>query len=191
MDCCLSGGAIGADLAWGDAARYAGHDVIHFSFARHRSEVPSRQIVRLSDADLRTADPHVAAAGELIQRRLPQNFYTANLLRRNWFQVRDADACYAVSTIKDGLVQGGTGWAVAMFLLRHDLAACPLYVFEQNLCRWFTWTGAGDCWQPLYEPPRPSGRWAGIGSRDLHFIGRLAINTLFDYRPRERRRLAA
>lgn len=179
---CLSGGAIGADLLWGKVAGLKGHGVVHFSFKRHRTGAPRHEIVELSAQQLQEADHYCRNAGNYICRHFPPNSnFVANLLRRNWYQVRDADACYAISSIKDGMVQGGTGWATAMFILKHNMVKCPVYVFDQDVSHWFQWTGAA--WEPIYEPPPPQGVWAGIGTRKLNWVGSLAIKVLMDYAP--------
>lgn len=180
-DWCLSGGADNADLAWGEAAKHAGHGVIHFSFAGHRSAAPSSEIVRLNTQALEAADLRCMRANLTLRRKFPpKSLRVRNLLRRNWYQVETAGSCYAVSTLVDGQVAGGTAWAVAMFLDKHDSAPCAAYVFDQVACRWFRWSGF---WEPIYEPPVPAGIWAGIGSRQLTPIGRLAINVALNYWP--------
>nr|DAR97123.1 MAG TPA: YspA [Caudoviricetes sp.] len=35
-----------------------------------------------------------------------------NLLSRNYAQVKNADAIFAVGQLNNGIVDGGTGWAV-------------------------------------------------------------------------------
>src|SRR5574343_314486 len=98
---CLSGGAKGADLQWGMTAGYAGHTVFHFSFANHRSLAPSDEVVVLSHEQLVLADEYLLKANETLKRHFPpKNDFATNLLRRNWYQVRDSDAVYAVSTLK-------------------------------------------------------------------------------------------
>jgi len=176
---CLSGGADGADLMWGMCSGTAGHSVLHFSFAGHRSAVPPSEIVVLSDELLREADPYLIKANKTMHRRFPsQSPHVNNLLRRNWYQVRDAESCYAVSTIKDGIVQGGTSWAISLFQDRFDRGPCPAYVYCQEQGYWFEWTGE---WTRIYEPPTPAGVWAGIGSRALNPGGKLAIRVLLNY----------
>lgn len=176
MSVCLSGGAKGADLAWGIAAEMAGHDVVHFVFEGHRSK--ARHAVVLSEDELRSADPFLKRANATLRRRWPvANPFVANLLRRNWYQVRDADAVYAVSSIgDDGLVSGGTAWAVQMFLDRFAATPCPAYVYDQAAAQWYAWRSA---WEPIESPPPPEGRWAGIGSRDLKTTGLEAITQVF------------
>lgn len=190
---CLSGGAIGADLMWGMVAGSAGHTVVHWSFNEHKSNAPTSEIVTLTKAQLRLADQHCALAAPSLNRPWPpRRAYVQNLLRRNWYQVETAQSCYAVSSFKlnptqriaigeaipGAMVQGGTAWAVQMFIDKHNGQACPCYVFDHSCCYWFEWTGV---WTRIYEPPRPHGIWAGIGTRKLDKIGRLAIRVLLGY----------
>lgn len=193
---CLSGGADGSDLQWGMTAGKAGHGVIHWGFKGHKSSAPKSEIVILPQSELDTADPHCAKANETLKRRWPPQWKNVgNLLRRNWFQVCFSESCYAVSTLKhvipgasipigaealNAIVQGGTGWAVQMFIDLHDGNACPCYVFDQDAGYWFEWKGV---WVRIYEPPKPQGIWAGIGTRKIEFAGKLAIRTLMDYKP--------
>ena len=177
---CLSGGAEGADLAWGSAATEANHSVVHFTFKSHRTNAPKEQICLLDDGFLRAADPACHKANETLKRHFPpRSPFAANLLRRNWYQIKDSTACYAISTIKNGVVQGGTSWATAMFIDKYDQATCPCYVFCQEAVHWFEWTGE---WTPIYEPPIPTGVYTGIGSRNLTMVGSLAINILMNHK---------
>jgi hypothetical protein len=191
---CLSGGADGADLQWGMVAGSIGHRVVHFSFEGERTSAPETEVVRLTTAQLLTADAHCRKANRTLQRRFPtKSARTNNLLRRNWYQVQPSHACYAISTfdlvpgptiplgtvLRDLRVKGGTAWAVQMFIDKHGGAACPCYLFDQVLCHWFQWIGDG--WQRIYQPPKPSGIYAGIGRRDLLAMGRLAIRVLMEY----------
>jgi hypothetical protein len=175
-NCCLSGGAIGADTLWGTAAKSIDHQVIHFSFKGHKiSRNPD--VVVLPEAILATADQHCLKANEILKRKYPpRSRYVQSLLRRNWFQVESSKSLYAISHFERGLVAGGTSWAVLMFLRKFNFAACPAYVFDQELCHWYEWNGG--FWQDIYEPPPPRDVWTGIGTRDIGFTGRLAINVL-------------
>lgn len=184
---CLSGGAEGADLAWGTAARESGHKVTHFSFHDHRTNAPQDEVYRLSQNQLEAATPQCLKANLSLRRRFPPDReFVKKLLQRDWYQTESANSLYAVShfdTRNKNVVAGGTGWAVQMFLDRHARKTCSAYVFDQTICRWYHWIGV---WQPIYEPPRPLGVWAGIGAQNLNLVGRLAINVLLDYWPREK-----
>jgi len=176
---CLSGGAEGADILWGKCAKATGFQVIHWSFSGHKSNAEKQDIFYLNDQQLEEADAACLQASKNLKRYFPpKNKFIQNLLRRNYYQVAWSDSVYAISTIQNGMVMGGTGWAVQMFLDRHDNAPCNAYVFCQNECRWYKWDGL---WNTIYEPPTPSGIWAGVGSRDLKTTGKLAIEVLLNY----------
>jgi hypothetical protein len=178
---CLSGGADGADLMWGQAAKLAGHGLIHFSFDGAHSVAMKADVVRLSPAMLAAADPFCVQANATLHRQYPpRSKYVRRLLQRNWYQVESSESLYAISRIANGQVAGGTAWAVEMFLNINKRAACPAYVFDQEDCRWYQWNGA---WETIYEPPRPRGIWTGIGSRKINVLGRLAIGASLDYWP--------
>ena len=190
---CLSGGADGSDLQFGMCAGALGHGVIHFSFKGHETLAPETEVVILTEHQLAAADARCRVANRTLRRRFPaKSLKVTNLLRRDWYQVESAQSCYAVSTfdIPSGetiplgtvfraKVDGGTAWAVQMFIDRHK-AMGPCYVFDQVVCHWFQWVGDG--WQCIYEPPKPAGIYAGIGARRLLPIGKLAIRVLMDYK---------
>lgn len=175
---CMSGGAEGADLAWGEAARKANHGVIHYSFDGHRTRARQDEVVILTPAQLAEADPFCRQANAHLGRHFPpRSEFVANLLRRDYFQVKDASRLYAVSAIDHkGMVAGGTAWAVMMFLVKHSLLPCGAFVFDQERGSWFTWEGH---WEPVGRPPTPSGIYAGVGTRRLGRRGRDAIDAVF------------
>ncbi len=191
VNVCLSGGAKGADLQFGMCAGTAGQSVIHWSFKGHFTQAPQTEVVILTAQQLLAADEFLVRAAPKLKddKGKPKRYspgrdpdapysFVPNLLRRNWYQVGDAERVYAVSTIKHDVVQGGTAWAVQMFIDRFDGAPCECYVFDQDVGVWFKWNGA---WEPLDEPPQPSGVWAGIGTRELNPAGKAAIRNLLRY----------
>jgi hypothetical protein len=178
----LSGGAPGADLAWGRAAEAAGHWVLHWSFDGHRTQAPADRVARLTADHLAAANPLLKRANKALGRRWPvRDADTANLLRRNYYQVRWSDSVYAVSHFENGQVAGGTAWAVQMYLDRwiHDganLDRCRCFVFDQKEGCWYRWyTG----WERIEIPPRPEGIYAAVGSRDLLPAGSDAIVNIY------------
>lgn len=178
---CLSGGAKGADAQWGMNAGRMGHSVIHWSFENHKHHVAEQEVVRLSQEQLLEADQWLKKASKSKKGSYPgsRSETVKNLLRRNWYQVVWAESVYAVSTITDGQVDGGTGWAVQMFLDRHEKIAqfesLPLYVYDQKLEQWFQYKAG---WVAIENPPQPTGIWAGIGTRELNDAGKWAIREL-------------
>jgi hypothetical protein len=177
----MSGGADGADLQWGMCAGKAGHQVIHWSFDGHRSQAPAQELVRIPEDLLKEADEHLKVANKTLKRKLPfHKPWIINLLRRNYYQVGNSQSVYAVSTLKDGKVQGGTAWAVQMYLdLHQDNPQC--YVFDQDVEQWLTWSN--NEWTAIETPPPPTGVWAGVGTRDLNQAGKQAIRKLMGYTP--------
>jgi hypothetical protein len=175
---CLSGGADGADLQWGMTAGSRGHEVIHWSYAGHRTSAPEQEVVVLSVDQLETADVRLVKANRTLKRRIPSNIYVRNLLRRNWYQVEHAERVYAVSTFEGGKVAGGTAWATQMFIDRFSGLPCECYVFDQLAAKWFCWKGE---WQEIISPPIPHGIYAGVGTRELNKAGKNAIRTLMEW----------
>lgn len=186
-DTCFSGGCEGADLAFGDAAKRVGHKVMHFSFQSHTAQTHPDAVV-LNLQALLVSDPFLRDANKHLKRKYPTiSMYVNNLLRRNYYQIKDTDRVYAVSHIdeKDNLVSGGTGWAVMMAMLRDNRP--PIYVFDEKKLRWFSLrsfdkrdTTSAD-WGALEfsQVPRPSGKYTGIGSHDLTSAGSEEIRKLF------------
>jgi len=150
-----SGGAAGADVYWGDIASQFNHDVIHFSFDGHKSTATNSTIYKLSTEELLIADEEIKKANVILKRRIPiHKHWLYNLLRRNWYQVRDAETIYAVGYVIGGArirdlstlflaeknpakknedflcVSGGTSWAIAMFCNRKING--NIYFYDQN-----------------------------------------------------------
>lgn len=176
----LSGGANGADYEWGQAAALHGHDVIHFTFDGHKSLCSPDQIVKLDNKDLNIANPWLLKAKTVLKRNYPsKSKFVNNLLRRNYYQVKETDAVYAVGTFNpiSGQVDGGTAWATTMFCLIHDK---PFYFFHQDKNKWYEKHING--WQKeIRIPPKPvAGVWTGIGTRDINLDGKLAIDILLN-----------
>jgi len=184
-DICLSGGAKGSDAQWGMNAGRDGQSVIHWSFEGHKHYVAEQEVVRLTQDQLLRADEALLKASKTLKRPWPgkRSKNVSSLLRRNWYQIAWSDSVYAVSTINEkNLVDGGTGWAVQMYLDRMASLAqfepIPLYVFDQAREQWFQWVGG---WKAINSPPKPQGIWAGIGTRDLNDAGKWAIRNLFGW----------
>lgn len=176
----LSGGAEGADTEWGEIASLHGHEVIHFSFDNHKTVCPNGQIIRLPYNHLLIADPWLKQAKSHLHRLYPaKSKYVNNLLRRNYYQVKETDAVYAIGTFQSHnyLVDGGTAWATTMYCLIHNK---PFYFFHQDRNKWFEMDINGSPIE-IRMPPRPEeGVWTGIGTRNINLNGRMAIDYLFN-----------
>ena len=169
-----SGGAGGADTEFQKAALKAGFKVKAHSFKGHAEN--NKQRVEHTQAELAEADKKLQEANKTLNRKLDtkkQNFST-NLLRRNWFQVKDADQVIAVSKLdKAGQVEGGTAWAVEM--AKNE--GIKVSIFDMNTNSWYSWDGSSYVES---EPPTLSDEFAGIGARKLTDEGRAAIQNLFN-----------
>lgn len=146
-DIMLSGGAEGADTVFGKAAEKAGHQVVHWSFPKHKSKLKSN-LVQLTEDHLVSVDPYIIRANKSIIRKFPTNSnYTNNLLRRNYYQVRWSESVYAVSKFDDNSksllkVDGGTAWACQMYADRflydrEDWSICKMYLYDMISNEWY------------------------------------------------------
>lgn len=175
---CLSGGAKGADVAWGNAAKEAGHTVIHLGFqGMNQSHEPFKV---LNVVKLLEADEHLKKANQTLKRgSFPyKSEYVNNLLRRNFWQIKHTERVYGVGWLKDGMVQGGTGWA---FQMAFDRGIFEQYFFDQITNKWWKLVHLlfGFKWVEADKPPKPHGVYTGIGTRELSNDGRLAIRTIY------------
>ena len=167
-----SGGAKGADSKWGDIGRNFGlKDERHYYV---RGEETPKGNTPLTKSEVREADVHLQKANETLKRTFPaRNEKTNNLLRRNWWQVKNADEVFAVSTITNNKVDGGTGWAVHMGIDNNK----PVHVFDQAKKNWFTWDGKKFVQE---ETPTLTKNFAGIGSRNINEAGKEAIRDVYE-----------
>lgn len=172
--CLLSGGAPGAEAAFGEYAEAFGLEEINFSFDGHHCQ-RSRGRVVLSEAELRQGDISWTYLTRRMQRSYPESDELRRVLQSIWHQVHTAAEVFVVGRLQaDGTVRGGTGWAAE--LARHWKK--PLHVFDQEANAWFSW-GAGG-WQREAPPRIGRTRFAGTGTRNLEETGRRAIRELFE-----------
>lgn len=165
-----SGGAIGSDSYWGKVGEKYGVTSKHY-YAEN-SKTPNGNTI-VSKKDLLEADQHLKKANETLKRKFPTSKdYVNNLLRRNWQQVKNSDAVFAVSTIKDNIVEGGTGWAVQMAIDNGK----PVYVFDQNTNMWYKYIN--KTWVKI-DTPILTKNFAGVGTRNLSEEGKKAIEDVY------------
>lgn len=180
INVCMSGGAEGADHAWGLMALDRGHSLIHWSFGNHKSTTNTNTKILTAD-DLKQADPFLKIASKSLKRSWPsKSEYVNNLLRRNYYQVRSSQRIYAVAKLSNDSsllgISGGTAWACQMYVDRWytetNFKEIELYVFDQNTNKWMQWI---EEWQEVSSLPCPHGVYAGIGSREITDAGIEAI----------------
>jgi hypothetical protein len=181
-----SGGAKGADVFFGKCAKAVGHTVRHFVFEGFMSipKESEKDYVVLTQDQLNEAIPFVHKANETLRRRFPTNAdYTNNLLCRNYWQIKDSNAMYAVAPLDwIGKVQGGTAWAVQMAIDRY---MNMIYLYDLNTRTWmqyihsmrqFDYILPIDMIKPIHID---KSVYTGIGTRDLSGAGRKAIEELY------------
>lgn len=165
-----TGGAQGADEVWAECALQAGHCVSIYSFKGH-----SRRTSRGGVLVLVEMTPALENELRSVATQLARNIghrYIKQLLARNVALGLAVDSLYAVGRLVNGAPDGGTAWACQVALKR----GLPVYFYDTNTGTWFDIRNN----VPTGEPPRPSGNYGGIGSRDLPVNGHKAILRLFD-----------
>lgn len=166
-----SGGAKGSDTYWGEVGKKYGVGSNHYHAIG--AKTPSGN-TPISEEMLKEADPHLKKANETLKRTYPtSNEYVNNLLRRNWWQVKNSDAVFAVGHLVRGIVKGGTGWAVQMAIDNGK----PVYVFDQVRNKWYK--NINNKWSES-EVPTLTKNFAGIGTRELNDTGRKAIEAVYE-----------
>jgi len=173
-----SGGAIGADSEFENIGREYG--VIHYNHYYHGEKTP-RGNVEITDEEFKEGKKHVLEANVTLNRK-PDSYM--DLLARNWMQVKNADAIFAISTIsRDGkTVDGGTGWAVQMAI---DANKPNVYVFDQGFRnQWYKFDYDREQFVQLtndeYNNLKLTRHFAGIGTRKINDKGKAAIRYLYE-----------
>ena len=179
-----SGGAIGADSYWGEVGAKYGVVSRHYW---HGKKTPNGN-TQVSEADFNEGVEKVKFANRRLQRN-PDKYM--DLLARNWMQVRESDAVFAVGGFAPSVIRlasgfgyrgvdGGTGWAAQMAI---D-SGKPLYLCDQSVtpAKWYRFVApdkAGFGWRELDSAPVLTRDFAGIGTRQLNEAGRLAIREAY------------
>lgn len=183
---CHSGGADGSDTAWETLGSKFGVKTKAYSYKTQSHKSSNK--VEITDDDYNEGVLQVHKANKYLNRYGIDKYM--NLLARNWAQVKYSNQIIAIGTIikpgeknnrgyynkgKYDIVDGGTGYAVMMGILNER----PVHVFDQRLDKWMKWSHS------IYqfvndEVPVISFRdFAGIGTRQLHDNGTLAINNVY------------
>src|SRR5436190_7397096 len=172
-DCILfSGGAKGAEAAFGECAAKHGIEEVHFTFDGHPIE-RQRGVRVLNHEELQQGDVSLAYVSKLMHRKYTDAPTIRKVLQTLWYQVNNGQEIYVVGTIlADDTVRGGTGWGAEFAKLCNK----PLYVFDQDKDSWFKWTGSD--WQKLAAAEQPAithQHFTGTGTRHLKDNGRQAV----------------
>lgn len=176
-DCILfSGGAPGAEAAFGACAERHGVEEVNFTFEGHRL-ARSRGVRVLNHEELLAGDISLAYVAKLMHRRYSDSAGIRKVLQTLWYQVNSGQEIYVIGAIlDDDTVRGGTGWGAEFAKLCNK----PLYVFDQERNGWFRWTG--EEWKAAAgkeEPVITHPHFTGTGTRHVTDAGKQAIEELF------------
>ena len=95
-----------------------------------------------------------------------------------WYQVMNSEAVFAIGKFKTKLiVDGGTGWAVQMGIDNNK----PVFFFNQPTNCWNTYAYDTKEFRVMYELPKLTENFAGIGTRALDNNGKKAIIKVYEH----------
>jgi hypothetical protein len=178
-DCTLySGGAHGAEAAFGEAAERFGVKEVNFTFTGH-VQARTRGAHPLTEQELAAGEVSLAYVSRRLRRGYGEGTMIRRVLQSLWHQVRSAQIVFVIGAIQeDGTVTGGTGWSVELARMWNK----RLWVFDQEKDGWFRWNG--EDWvagEPVIDAPT----FCGTGTRYLSENGRVAIEALMErsFRP--------
>lgn len=189
-----SGGAIGADFAWGNIGASYGVSGKHYfdNTDTREGKRPPYGNTPITDEDRTIGERKAFHAGKTMGRLSSRAQKVADpLLIRDWNQVNNADMVVAITQKFDmpgdkfsnksdderrALVQqvsGGTGWAVQMAISEGK----PVFVFNQADGKWYM--NFMGVWK-YAEAPVLSNNFAGIGTRGINADGEAAIRECYE-----------
>ena len=174
-ECILfSGGARGAEGAFGTHAERLGIEEVNFTFEGH-SIVRERGVRVLNHEELEKGDVSLTYISKLLNRTYTETPTFRKILQSIWCQINEGQEVYVVGVInEDGTVKGGTGWGAEFAKICNK----PLFVFDQQKNSWAAWERDG--WRDGVEPVIEHPHFSGSGTRLLLENGEKAISELFD-----------
>lgn len=176
---CHSGGCPGADMEWETQGEPYGVKTIAYSFKGHIQKGKNPKI--LTGAELDEGYEAVLRANKSLKRNVEYiPYYVKCLLCRNWFQVKNSEAIFAIAKkfLTKEIVDGGTGWAVQMAV---DCQK-PVFVFLQDVMGggWFRYMPVVGFESCHGEVPKLTKNFAGIGTREINEYGKNAIRKIYE-----------
>ena len=172
----FSGGAPGAEAAFGACAERHGVEEVNFTFDGHKI-ARQRGVRMLNHEELLAGDVSLDYVSRLMHRRYTEGVTLRRVLQTLWYQVNSGQEIYVIGTIQDDdTVRGGTGWGAELAKLCNK----PLYVFDQGKGHWCRWSGSS--WDALAASDAPvvsHPHFTGTGTRTLQESGKNAIEELF------------
>ena len=174
-ECTLySGGAAGAEAAFGEAAERWGAHEVNLTFDGHL-QARTRGRYELSPKELAIGDVSLAYVSKRLNRAYSdRGGLIRGVLQTLWHMVSRSQQVFVVGQIQDdGTVVGGTGWSVELARMWNR----DVWVYDQEKAGWHRWDGFG--WAP--GTPRIAAlHVCGTGTRYLNDDARAAIDALFE-----------
>ena len=174
---CHSGGCPGSDMEWETQGEKYGVKTIAYSFKGHNQK--GKYPIILTGAELDEGWERVLHANKTL-KRYPQgqSTYVKSLLSRNWFQVKNSEAVFAIGMFDGGFskVKGGTGWAVQMAIDSQK----PVFLFDQDVGIWTVFEYLEKIFMPCLSKVKLTDNFAGIGTREITDCGKSAIRTVYE-----------
>src|SRR5262245_18847203 len=157
----FSGGAAGAEAAFGACAEGHGIEEVNFTFDGHKIE-RHRGVRVLNHEELQNGDVSLAYVSKLMHRRYTDAPTIRKILQTIWYQGNNGQEIYVIGAIlDDGTVRGGTGWGAEFAKLCNK----PLHVFDQDKNGWFTWDGEDWENRSTSAPLITHAHFTGTGTR--------------------------
>jgi len=164
-------------MTWETIGEEYGVKTIAYSFNGHTQYGKNRKI--LTAEELNEGFEAVLKANKTI-KRYPQGqpTYVKNLLSRNWFQVKNSEAIFAIGKLEDASrVCGGTGWAVQMGIDCHK----SVFVNDQIKTDWLYFDYIRGTFLPMGGTiPKLTENFAGVGTREINDYGIRAIMDIYE-----------
>lgn len=166
-----SGGAYGGDTMWDQIGREFG--VTEHKHYRDVGNTALSQKLRNNkvEATVLTSEQMEEARTQiekLLGKKFP-NTTQGNLQVRNYYQVANADAVYAIANLNDSKteVSGGTNTAVQLGIKMNK----PVYVWDTNNEIWYEYKtneyGDNGEFKARISAPTLTKNFAGVGTRDI------------------------
>lgn len=175
----FSGGALGAEEAFGACAESFGIEEVNFSFDGHKP-ARTRGLRVLNHEELAAGEVSLAYVSRLMHRRYPDTPTFRKILQSIWYQINNGQEIYVIGTIQqDQTVRGGTGWGAEFAKLCNK----PLFVYDQDHNGWYEWDGDASQWVERLGAELPVIKhvhFTGTGTRMLMPAARKAITELFE-----------
>lgn len=187
---CHSGGCRGADMEWENEGNKYGIKTIAYSFYNHKHDGGNPKILTVEELN----EGYVAArkADKILKRGFDtiQYPYVKNLIGRNWFQIKNSEAIFAIGKFSGKskkIVDGGTGWAIQMAVDSNK----PIHFYYQEETQWYKYVYEFGAFLKSYEVPVLTQNFAGIGTREINKDGKSAIKRVYEYNLGNREKISS